>query len=247
MPLAIYISIRSQFEKIIIMANKSNSNAMVLIAAGSIIDSTVATVPATEPTGEKELFSPTELLMRDHGLLKRLLLIYGECIRRINLGTELSPDVIADSAKIVRSFIEDYHVMLEENYIFPKFRKAKKLVELVDVLTEQHKAGRGLTDMILSLANAGTLKSQKDRQKLTESLYTFIRMYSPHEAREDTVLFPALSTIVTPDEYNALGEFFVSRELEQFLGVGIEEIVDKVAAVEKTLGIYNLSQFTPHT
>jgi hypothetical protein len=75
----------------------------------------------------------------------------------------------------------------------------------------------------------------------------FIRMYSPHEAREDTVLFPAFRAMVTPDEYNALGEYFENKELEQFVGIGFEEIVDKVAAIEKTLGIYDLSQFTAHT
>jgi hypothetical protein len=34
-----------------------------------------------------------------------------------------------------------------------------------------------------------------------ESLRAFIRIYRPHEAREDTVLLPAFRTIMTPNEY----------------------------------------------
>jgi hypothetical protein len=75
----------------------------------------------------------------------------------------------------------------------------------------------------------------------------FIRMYSPHEAREDTVLFPAFREIVRGHEYDALGEEFEKKE-HQLLGEdGFEKMVDRVASIEKALGIYDLSQFTPKT
>jgi hemerythrin-like domain-containing protein len=223
------------------------ASTTMLITAGSVFGSSaVATVPATQPAGETEQFSPTEALMRDHGLVKRLLLIYGECILRMNAGTELPPGVIADTAKIIRSFIEDYHDKLEEDSLFPKFRKAGKLVDLVDVLTEQHKEGRKLTDITLGLADGATLRNPPGRQKLIESMSLFIRMYDPHEAREDTVLFPAFRTIVTPNEFNALGIYFEFKEQEHFANEGFEGLIDRVAAIEKALGIYDLAQFTPH-
>lgn len=224
------------------------ASGALVIAAGSVSDKTAeAVVPATEADAGNEEVSPAEDLMREHGVLKRVLLIYGECIRRLSVGADLPPAALVDSANIIRSFIEDYHEKLEENFLFPRFRKANKLVELVDVLELQHKAGRRLTDTTLMLAKAGRLKDAQDRQKLTESLSLFIRMYSPHEAREDTVLFPAFRTIVSPNEYDALGEEFESKEHELFGEDGFEVMVDRVAAIEKTLGIYDLSQFTPHT
>ncbi len=73
----------------------------------------------------------------------------------------------------------------------------------------------------------------------------FIRMYEPHKAREDTVLFPALRTIISANEYAALGEDFEKKEHELFGAEGFEGIVDQVAGLEKTLGIYELAQFTP--
>jgi hypothetical protein len=70
-------------------------------------------------------------------------------------------------------------------------------------------------------------------------------MYGPHEAREDTVLFPALHAIISRNEYDALGEDFEKREHQLFGKEGFEGMVPRVAAIEKQLGIYDLSQFTP--
>jgi hypothetical protein len=42
-------------------------------------------------------------------------------------------------------------------------------------------------------------------------------MYRPHEAREDTVLFPALREIVSEQEFGALGEDFEKKVLKQGL------------------------------
>jgi hemerythrin-like domain-containing protein len=70
-------------------------------------------------------------------------------------------------------------------------------------------------------------------------------MYRPHEAREDTVLFPALRQIVSKQEFDALGEDFEDKEHQLFGEDGFEKIVDRIASIEKTLGVYELSQFTP--
>lgn len=70
-------------------------------------------------------------------------------------------------------------------------------------------------------------------------------MYNPHEAREDTVLFPAFRKLVSPNEYSSLGEEFEKKEHALFGDKGFEAIVDRVAAIEKTLGIFDMAQFTP--
>ena len=69
-------------------------------------------------------------------------------------------------------------------------------------------------------------------------------MYRPHEAREDTVLFPAIRSIVSKHEFSALGEDFEKREHQLFGKDGFEVFVDKVSVLEKQLGIYDLAQFS---
>jgi hypothetical protein len=72
-----------------------------------------------------------------------------------------------------------------------------------------------------------------------------VRMYRPHEAREDTVLFPSLHDIVSKQEYDALGEEFDKIEKKTFGQDGFEWARDQVTVIEKELGIYDLAQFTP--
>ena len=190
----------------------------------------------------EEGVSTNEDLMREHGILKRVLLVYDEIIRRIHARQDFPPQVIADSATVIRKFIEDYHERLEEDHLFPRFRKAGKLVDLVTVLLAQHQAGRRITDRVLATPS---LKTEDERNRLARDLEAFNRMYAPHEAREDTVLFPALHEIVSPHEYDAMGEQFEKIERTTFGGDGFDIYLDKVTVVEKQLGIYDLAQFTP--
>jgi hemerythrin-like domain-containing protein len=189
--------------------------------------------------------SPPEDLMREHGVLKRVLLVYREVIRRVNGREDVPPEAVHDSAGIIRRFIEDYHEKLEEDHVFPRFEQAKKLTDLTAVLRQQHQAGRRLTDQITQAAKLDTLKDPAAAKPIVQAMELFIRMYEPHEAREDTVLFPAMRSIVSKDEFAALGEQFEKKEHELFGEDGFEKIVDQVAGVEKRLGIYDLAKFTP--
>jgi hemerythrin-like domain-containing protein len=188
---------------------------------------------------------PPEDLMREHGILKRVLLIYGEALRRLDAKQDFPPDALAEAARIIRSFVEDYHEKLEEDFLFPRFEKADQLVDLVKVLRVQHQAGRRVTDITLRFANLQSVKNDSERAQLIASMQQFIRMYNPHEAREDTVLFPAFRKIVSPHEFDSLGEDFEKKEDELFGEEGFERVVDKVAGIEKRFGIYDLAQFTP--
>jgi hemerythrin-like domain-containing protein len=215
----------------------------LLAGTGTILTLSAITACKTKSDEEEEV-SPAEDLMREHGVLNRILLIYDTCKTRLANAEEFPLIAITDSAEIIRQFIEDYHEKLEEDYLFPRFEKAHQHADLVSILRQQHKAGRILTDQISSLSKLKSLTID-DNKKLTALLNTFNSMYRPHEAREDTVLFPALKKIVSKNEYDSLGEDFERKEHDLFGKDGFESMVEKVAAIEKTLGIYDLAKFTP--
>jgi hemerythrin-like domain-containing protein len=216
---------------------------ITLAGAGLAVAGAAASLPPEENGGEE--VAPAEDLMREHGVLNRVLLVYDEFLRRLSgARPDLAPAPLADAARIIRRFIEDYHEKLEEDYLFPRFEKARREIELVKVLRDQHRAGRRLTEEILQLAG-GKLSSAADRARLGAALRKFVAMYRPHEAREDTVLFPAIRRIVSRHEYAALGEEFEKKEHALFGEDGFEKIVESVAAIEKGLGIYELAKFTP--
>ncbi len=187
--------------------------------------------------------TPTEDLMREHGVLRRVLLVWEEGVRRLRAGAAPPLDVFASSARLIQRFIEGYHEKLEEEEVFPRLVKAGKLVELTRVLLQQHEAGRKLTTRILALAAPGGASAPRDA--LVAPIEAFIAMYRPHAAREDTVLFPVFQTLFTEKEFDELGDRFEDRERQVLGGAGFEGAVREVAQLERSLGIEDLARFTP--
>jgi hemerythrin-like domain-containing protein len=198
-----------------------------------------------EARAKAEDVSPGEDLMREHGVLNRVLLIYEECGRRLRAGQDFDIRVLADAAGIIRRFIEEYHEQLEEKELFPRFESAGRLLDLVATLRLQHCAGRWLTSEILAGCKGDGPGTPKDRSAMADRLDRFVRMYRPHEAREDTVLFPALRRIVSSRDLDDLGEKFEEREEKLFGRNGFERIVQQTGQLEGSLGLFDLAQYTP--
>jgi hemerythrin-like domain-containing protein len=195
-------------------------------------------------SGDEDEISPTEDLMREHGVLRRVLLIYDEAERRLEGHEPLDSNVVVRAAGIIQRFIEGYHEKQEEEHLFPAFEKAGKMVELVTVLRRQHEAGRAATAEILGIAQHA-LTSEDDKAKLVVAMRRFSRMYRPHAAREDTELFPALKGVVGEKQLERMGELFEKREHELFGEKGFENVVGEVSVLEEVLGIHDLARFTP--
>jgi hemerythrin-like domain-containing protein len=201
-------------------------------------------LPSAAQAGEpSSAISPPEDLMREHGVLNRVLLLYEAAVAKFGRGENFDVMVVSRGAEIIRDFIEGYHERNEEQQLFPRFRRAGELLDLVDVLYQQHQAGRRLTDSILMLVPDSRNPGQP-RQQLVDRLRSFIAMYRPHEAREDTVLFPKLRSIVSANEMAALAEDFERQERRKFGEDGFEMMVAHVAGLERSMGTYDLAAAT---
>ena len=220
-----------------------------LVCAASGVLIAVGLTPSlvrAEDAGDNDCteVTPPEDLMREHGVLNRIMLIYEAALEKLDGRESFDATLISRAADIVRAFIEGYHERNEEQHVFPRFRQAGKMVPLVDVLYQQHQAGRRLTDNILELARTSVVPGD-DRPRLVGSLRAFIRMYRPHEAREDTELFPKLRTVVSAHEFAAMAEDFEKDERRKFGEDGFEAMVARVTDLEKALGIGDLARMTP--
>jgi hemerythrin-like domain-containing protein len=197
-----------------------------------------------ESIKEKKEVTPPEDLMREHGVLDRVLLLYEAGMRKYSANEDFDPALVTQSAEIIRDFINNYHEKSEEEHVFPRFKKAGKMTDLVDVLLRQHEAGRKITEMILRLAPTSRSIAD-DRKQLVSAMQSFITMYRPHAAREDTDLFPKLKDVVSSNEYDAMAEDFEKKEHELFGEDGFEKMAARVAQLEQQMGIYDINQFTP--
>lgn len=204
---------------------------------------------ANNTTNKEIEISPTEDLMREHGVLHRILLIYNDALKYLK-GQKINNQaniysIIYNTAIITQQFIENYHQKLEEQYVFPKFSKKPKYNVLINTLIDQHNAASKLTNNVLYYSSIENNCYFENNFQLIRLLSLYINMYNPHSAREDTVIFPTFHELVTPEEFKELGERFEEIEEHKFGKDGFKHIVNEVAKIEKILGIYDLAQFTP--
>jgi len=185
----------------------------------------------------------TERLMRDSGLLLRILAIYEAGGRRLGGGEDIEPAIFTQAAEAMRDFVHDYHEKQEEEQIFPRFKKAGRMVELIDVMQAQHASGQKLTARILELAPKSATKNE--RQAMIEAMQAASVLYRPHVARELTDVWPTLRTLLTPNEFDDLSATLEKGETEKFGKDGFDKMAKKVEALEKRIGINDISQFNP--
>jgi hemerythrin-like domain-containing protein len=200
---------------------------------------------ASLPPPEGEDIPPVEELMREHGILDRLLLIYDDLGQRLVRGEELPEDTLLLTTELVRRYIQDFHEKLEEDHVFPWFDDVEGFPHLVKVLVKQHKAGRFHVDRLLRLADPQALGNPSNRRDVLKSIEAFTTMYRPHKSREDTVLFPALHEVATAYDMASLSETFLEKEVKMFGEDGFREMVIEVGLLERELNIHRLELFTP--
>jgi hemerythrin-like domain-containing protein len=224
----------------------------LLAAGGGLIVGAAGTGAAWAVTGSSpppphpsDVVPPDDDLMREHGVLKRVLLCYREMISQVQAGGPLSPQHLHDAALIIHDFIEGFHEGLEEGYVFPRLVRAGQLTSTVDTLLTQHARGRVITQFILANTAVKGAVSPATATRLAAAMQAFDRMYEPHEAREDTVVFPAFRQLVPAQELNDLGQHFADLEHQQFGTDEFAAMVARVTGIEQALGIYDLDQFTP--
>lgn len=186
----------------------------------------------------------TEDLMREHGVLNRLMLVYEAAIEMPPDKSDAVHEVLFGAASLVRRFVEDYHGTLEEKYLFPAFDQRHEHADLIKTLREQHRVGRLLTGFILRNATEEGFADDQTRGELNKACRDFVRMFRAHEAWEDTVLFPAFRHAVSPSRLQELGEQFEEIEHREFGKDGFNDVVRHVARLEHHVGISGLDMFT---
>lgn len=201
---------------------------------------------AQEKKDEPEV-TATEDLMREHGVIRRALLVYAELVPKLRANPgSVDPAALHKTAQLFRTFGEDYHErQLEEQHIFPAIRKMNKpsLTHYADVLTAQHQRGREITDYVLAVAGQKIGKQHGDT--LAQIFESFTLMYQNHAAREDTIVFPAWKTNFSNKQLDEIGDKFEDIEHKTFGKDGFDDAEHTISQIEETLGFADLAQFTP--
>jgi hemerythrin-like domain-containing protein len=215
-------------------------SALIASAAGAL---TLAGCGKDQKGGGEEV-SATEDLMREHGVLRRILVVYHETATALRTTpAALDAGALGAAAELFRAFGEAYHEgILEERHIFPAVRKVGgEAAALVDPLLAQHQRGREITAFIRAKCAAGKIAAA-DAEPLAGALDGFVRMYAAHTAYEDTIVFQAWRKSLSAKQLDEAGEQAIERQ--QFKGDGFDMAVGQIASIEQRLGLHDLGRFT---
>jgi hemerythrin-like domain-containing protein len=193
-----------------------------------------------------EEVTATEDLMREHGVLRRALLVYSAAATKLHSNPSIiAPDALQKTAKLFRAFGEEYHEKkLEEAFIFPAVKKAgREAATYPDILIVQHNRGREITDYIVGVTQ-GVKLGLSNAEPLARSLEAFVLMYRNHAAREDTIIFPAWKQTMTGNQLDEMNDKFEDIEHEQFGEDGFEDAIKQISAIEESLGLADIARFT---
>jgi hemerythrin-like domain-containing protein len=202
---------------------------------------TLPALAACSRGGEEDV-GAVEDLMREHGILRRIILVFRDSADRLGGAQIVNAGALHKAAQLFRSFGEDYHERkLEEENIFPALRKVGgTAAAMVDTLIAQHNRGREIIDYVMSATRGAIVEGQG----LVALLQQFELTYANHAAREDTIIFPAWKKAIGAQGVEEMGEKFEDIEKRQFGGDGFDMAVQQIAEIEQALGLTDLAQFT---
>jgi len=193
---------------------------------------------AASPSAEhdEDDVSATEDLMREHGVIRRVLVVYRECATRLRAPSSAPVgESLQRAAALMRKFGEEYHEkQLEDGHIFPALARSS-VAPIVATLSAQHKRGREITELVL--ASTKSPLDPKGGESLARTLEGFARMYEEHAAIEDTLIFPAWKKALSKKQLDQMGDLFEEIEHKTFGKDGFDDAVEKIAAIEKSMGL----------
>ncbi len=229
-------------------SSEAFSRRKFVVQAGALVALSLAGVSAQESKEQKEPeVTATEDLMREHGVIRRALLVYYELAPKIRKNAAaVDPAGLRKTAHLFRTFGEDYHErMLEEEHIFPVVRKSKgKAASYPDILVAQHNRGREITDYVIGVTDAHRIATNQ-AEPLARTLESFVLMYENHAAREDTIVFPAWKENFTNQQLDEISDQFEDIEHKMFGKDGFEDAEKTISEIEAGYGFADISQFTP--
>jgi hemerythrin-like domain-containing protein len=218
------------------VAGAVGSTAMLKAAVSAVVPARPELPPVIEPTEE---------LMHQHGVLRRIARLFGLAADRLAAGDSLPRSSVLGAAALFREFGTNHHERkLEEGYVFPDLQRLDSRWESVtQVLIDQHRRGEEILDFVMSVVDRQPL-SREDVDALAQSLRGFKQMHEYHTAVEESALFPTWKSIAGQQHYLQVQQAFSTIARDNYGREGIAGAAKQIASLEQAMGAPELADMT---
>ena len=172
------------------------------------------------------------LLMKEHRLIERMLVLLGEAAGELEAGTELRPDLVADAVDFIRTYADRTHHGKEEDILFAELA-ARPLAEAdrraMESLVADHAWARGVTAEVARADERRRAGDASAGSGVVAGIRALCDFYPRHIAAEDASFFaPARGYFTEEEDEDLLARY---RAFDQ--AMIHEKYAAVVAAVEK--------------
>jgi hemerythrin-like domain-containing protein len=186
-----------------------------------------------------EKMSPTEDLCIEHAQLTRIMLAIDHTLKAAGKSPKSSLRPVNQACEMIRQLVDEHHMKIEEDYIYPKFRDTE-LENFVNALKDQHVEARKMVARMTNLTKGG----RPDMDELRSTFRDFKDMITAHAAYEESCLFPAVEGTWSDDQLDALREKQEEDEKRLLGEDATQKVFNRLTELESSCGIESVRDFT---
>ena len=146
---------------------------------------------------------------------------------------------------MLRSMVEEFHVKLEEDNLFPLFEKSGQVDGPREHPARAARGGR-TPDRFHSPGDPEQ-RGQCHTEALARNLMAYARMIQAHTAYEETLLYPQIRSVASDTDYDRLQKTLQDAESQEARSGGRCRPVEQGGGPGEIGGHQGLAQFTPKT
>jgi hemerythrin-like domain-containing protein len=166
----------------------------------------------------------TDILMDEHRVIERVLLVLETGAQRLEQGQPVRPEFFLDAADFIKGFADGCHHQKEEGVLFKAMMAAGLPGEggPIGVMLSEHELGRAHTRAMREAALKLQAGDQTVRSMLVQNARAYAELLRQHIAKEDGVLYPLASRVLPRGVQDHLVTDFEKVEHEE-TGAGVHE------------------------
>jgi hemerythrin-like domain-containing protein len=175
-------------------------------------------------TGGGPLSPPLRMLVGEHTQIKRVLALIPRLAGLLLKEFASAQSLVEETLFFIQNYADRYHHAKEEDLLFKRFDPN---LDIINVMLEEHNAGRELRKDISRAAGSG------DPARAASGLLAFQKLLTEHIQKEDEILYPWMERTMP---VHAVGELFAQfNELEPKFSQVKERCLAWVVAAEGRL------------
>jgi hemerythrin-like domain-containing protein len=180
----------------------------------------------------------SDVLMREHRGIERMLRILEVAAARVERGQSVPAAVFTRAIEFIRGFADGCHHAKEERTLFPVL-EARGIPQEgpIGVMLREHEEGRQYVRAMAAATDGYERGDPAARQALVENARGYTTLLRQHIMKEDSVLFPMSDRVLSEEDQRQLVERFEEIEREE-VGEGVHERYHgTIEELERELGL----------